>query len=326
MLSRRALLAGFVASLAAPLAAEAQQAGKIPTIGLMGSGTATAQKPWTTAFVQRLRELGWSEGRTIAIEYRWAEGRSARFIEIAAEFVRLKVDVIVTHNTPPTVAAKKATAVIPIVFATAGEPVASGIVTSLARPGGNVTGLSSQAPDAAGKRLELIREVIPGLRRLGVLADVGNTYALVDAAEVEKMARPLGVEVMRSEIRVPEDIDPAFEAIKGRAQALYVIASPLVFANLVRINHLALASRLPTSHTVREYVEAGGLMSYGPNWRDMWSRAAEIVDKVLRGTKPADIPVQQPSTFDFVINLKTAKALGLTIPPSLLLRADQVIQ
>ena len=323
---RRFLMTSLVGAVAAPLAVQAQQVGKVPTIGLMGSGTAAAQRPWTTAFVQRLRELGWSEGRTVAIEYRWAEGRSDRFAEIAAEFVRLKVDVIVTHNTPPTVAAKKATAVIPIVFATAGDPVGSGIVTSLARPGGNVTGLSSQAPDAAGKRLEQLREVIPGLRRLAVLADVGNPYALVDAAEVEKAARPLGLEVMRSEMRAAEDIDPAFEALKGRAQALYVIAVPLLFVNRVRVNKLALAARLPTSHAVREYVEAGGLMSYGPKWPDMWSRAADVVDKILRGTKPADIPVEQPSKFELVINLKTAKALGLTIPPSLLLRADQVIE
>jgi putative tryptophan/tyrosine transport system substrate-binding protein len=325
-MDRRTFIAGLGSLMGIPLVVEAQQAGKVTTIGLMGSGTAAAQKLWTTAFVERLRELGWTEGRTVAIEYRWAEGRSDRFSEIAAEFVRRNVDVIVTHNTPPTVAAKKATAIIPIVFATAGEPVASGIVTSLARPGGNVTGLSSQAPDAAGKRLELIRELMPGLRRLAVLADVGNPYALVDAAEVERAARPLGVEVVRSEMRVAADIDLAFEAIKGRVQALYVIAVPLAFVNRVRINQLALAARLPTSHAVREYVEAGGLMSYGPNWPDMWSRAADIVDKILRGTKPADIPVQQPSRFDFVVNLKTARALGLTIPPSLLARADQIIE
>jgi putative tryptophan/tyrosine transport system substrate-binding protein len=323
---RRFLLTSLAATFMAPLAAQAKQPGKVPIIGLMGSGTAAGQKAWTTAFVERLRELGWGEGRTLAIQYRWAEGRGARFAEIAAEFVRLRVDVIVTHNTPPTVAAKKATSTIPIVFATAGDPVGSGIVSSLARPGGNVTGLSSQAPDAAGKRLELLREVVPGLRRLAVLADVGNPYALVDAAEVEKAARPLGLEVMRAEMRVAEDIEPAFEAFKGRAQALYVIAVPLLFVNRVRINKLALAARLPTSHAVQEYVEAGGLMSYGPNWPDMWSRAADLVDKVLRGTKPADIPVQQPGRFDLIINLQTAKALGLTIPPSLLARADQVIE
>jgi putative tryptophan/tyrosine transport system substrate-binding protein len=320
---RRFLLTSLAGAVAAPLAVQAQQAGKVPTIGLMGSGTAAAQKPWTTAFVQRLRELGWSEGRTVAIEYRWAEGRSDRFAEIAAEFVRLKVDVILTHNTPPTLAAKRATTSIPIVFATAGDPIGSGIVASLARPGGNVTGLSSQAPDTAGKRVELLREVIPGLRRLATLSDVGNPFAAQDVEQVQTAARPLKLEVMKFEIRQAEDIDAAFEAFRGRAQ--YVIAVPLAYVNRLRINNLALAARLPTMHGVQEYVEAGGLMSYGPNWPHMWSRAANLVDKILRGTKPADIPVEQPTDFDLVINLKTAKALGLTIPPSLLARADQVI-
>jgi putative tryptophan/tyrosine transport system substrate-binding protein len=204
---RRLLLTSLAGVLAAPLAVQAQQAGKVPTIGLMGSGTAAAQKPWTTAFVQRLRELGWSEGRTVAIEYRWAEGRSDRFAEIAAEFVRLKVDVILTHNTPPTLAAKRATTSIPIVFATAGDPIGSGIVASLARPGGNVTGLSSQAPDTAGKRVELLREVIPGLRRLATLSDVGNPFAAQDVEQIQTAARPLKLEVMKFEIRQAEDID-----------------------------------------------------------------------------------------------------------------------
>jgi putative ABC transport system substrate-binding protein len=319
-----AMLAGGL--LAAPLAAHAQQPAKLPTIGFLGSGTAAAQSQWTAAFVQRLRELGWSEGRNVAIEYRWAEGRSERFAEIAAEFVRLKVDVILTHNTPPVLAAKQATSVIPIVFATAGDPVGSGIVASLARPGGNVTGLSSQAPDTAGKKLELLRELIPGLHRLAILADVGNPYAALDVGEVRGAAHTLGLEVATFEIRLAGDIDPAFQAFKGRAQALYVLAVPLLFANRVRINTLALAARLPTMHGVREYVEAGGLMSYGPNWPHMWSRAADFIDKILRGAKPVDLPVEQPTKFDLVVNLTTAKALGLTIPPSLLLRADELIQ
>jgi putative tryptophan/tyrosine transport system substrate-binding protein len=216
--------------------------------------------------------------------------------------------------------------VIPIVFATAGDPVGSGIVASLARPGGNVTGLSSQAPDTAGKRLELLRELIPGLHRLAILTDVGNPYAALDADEVRKAARPLGFEVVTFEIRQAGDIDRAFEALRGLAPALYVIAVPLLFVNRVRINDLALAARLPTMHGVREYVEAGGLMSYGPNWPHMWSRAADFVDRILRGAKPADMPVEQPTKFELVINIKTAKALGLTIPQSLLLRADQVIE
>jgi putative ABC transport system substrate-binding protein len=326
MMDRRAFLAGSLSVLATPLAADAQPAAKLPTIGFMGSGTAAAQSRWTAAFVQRLRELGWSEGRNVAIEYRWAEGRTERFAEIAAEFVRLQVDVILTHNTPPVLAAKQATSVIPIVFATAGDPVGSGIVASLARPNGNVTGLSSQAPDTAGKRLELLREVIPSLHRLAILTDVGNPFAALDAAEVRRVARPLGLEVVTFEVRRAEDIDSAFEALKGRAQALYVIAVPILFVNRVRINTLALAARLPTMHGVGEYVEAGGLMSYGPNWPHMWSRAADFVDKILRGAKPADIPVEQPTKFDLFMNLKTAKAMGLTIPQSVLARADEVIQ
>jgi putative ABC transport system substrate-binding protein len=314
------------AAAAWPLAAHAQQGGKLATIGLLGSGTAAAQSQWTAAFVQRLRELGWTEGRNVAIEYRWAEGRSERFAEIANEFVRLKVDLILTHNTPPVLAVKQATSVTPIVFATAGDPVGTGIVASLARPGGNVTGLSSQQPDTAGKRVELLRELIPGLRRLAILSEAGNPYATLDVSEVQRAARTLGLEVATFEIRRAEDIAPAFEVLKGRAQALYVIPAPPLFANRVRIHALTLAAHLPTMHGVREYVEAGGLMSYGPNWPDMWRRAANTVDKILRGAKPADIPVEQPTKFDLAINLTTAKALGLTIPESFLLRADEVIE
>jgi len=317
----------LLASAAAwPLAARAQQGGKLATIGLLGSGTLAAQSQWTAAFVQRLRELGWTDGRNVAIEYRWAEGRTQRFAEIADEFVRLKVDVIVTHNTPPILAAKQATSVIPIVFATAGDPVGTGIVANLARPGGNVTGLSSQTPETAGKRLELLREVVPGLRRLAFLAEGGNPYVASDVSEVQEAARSLGLEIATFEVRRGEDIAPAFEALKGRAQALYVVPAPVLFVNRIRLNTLALAARLPTMHVVREYVEAGGLMSYGPNWPDMWRRAAGLVDKILRGAKPGDIPVEQPTKFDLVINLTTAKVLGLTIPESFLLRADEVIE
>lgn len=313
------------ALIACPLLAEAQRT-QVPVIGLMGSGKAEEQAQWTAAFVRRLRELGWVEGNNVAIEYRWAEGRTERFAAIAAEFVRVKVDVIVTHNTPPTLAAKRATSVIPIVFATAGDPVGSGIVASLARPGGNVTGLSSQGPDTAGKRLELLREVIPDLHRLAMLADVGNPYAALDVSQTQEAARTLALDVSIHEIRRSEDIDAAFAALKGRAQALYVIPVPLMFVNRVRINTLALAARLPTMHVVREYVTAGGLMSYGPNWPAMWRHSADLVDKVLRGAKPSEIPVEQPTEFDLVINLTTAKALGIEVPPSLLARADEVIE
>jgi len=309
-----------------PLAARAQQAGKLPIIGFLGSTTPAGQSQLTAAFVQRLRELGWIEGRTVAIEYRWAEGRSERFAEFAAEFVRLKVDVILTHNTPPVLAAKQATSVIPIVFATAADPVSTGVVASLARPGGNVTGLSSQTTDLAGKRIELLREVVPGLRRFAILANPENSYVILEVREVQAAARTLGLEVALFEIRRAEDITPAFEGLKGGVEALYILPDPLLFTNRLRINTLALGARLPTMHSLREYVEASGLISYGPNWRDQWRRAADYVDKILRGAKPADIPVEQPTKFDLVINLTTAKALGLEVPPTLLARADEVIE
>jgi putative ABC transport system substrate-binding protein len=278
------------------------------------------------AFVQRLRELGWIEGRNVAIEYRWADGRTERLAEFAAEFVRLKVDVIVTSGTPPVIAAKQATSVIPIVFAAVGDPVGTGLVTSLARPGGNVTGLSIQAIDLAGKRLELLHEVVPGLRRLAIMANAGAPPALLEMAEVQTTTRVLGLEVVVSEIRRPEDIAPAFEAFKGRAEALYVCNDPLVTTNRIRINTLALGMELPTMYNVREFVEAGGLMSYGPNFLDLYRRAADFADKILRGARPADIPVEQPTKFELAINLKTAKALGLEVPPTLLARADEVIE
>jgi len=308
-----------------PLAARARQSA-MPVIGLMGAGSAAAQSHLTSAFLQRLRELGWTEGRELRIEYRWAEGRPRRFAEIAAEFVRLKVDLILTHNTPPTLAAKQATSVIPIVFATAGDPVGTGIVASLARPGGNITGLSGQAADTAGKRVELLRELIPDLRHLAILADVDSPFTTRDVDETQGAARTLGLEAIAFEIRRREDIAAAFKALQGRAQALYVSTGPLAFVNRTRINTFALAARLPTMHGVREPVEAGGLICYGPNWPFMWGRAADFVDKILRGAKPADIPVEQPTKFELVVNLSTAEALGITVPPTLLARADEVIE
>ena len=248
-----------------PLAAHAQQPGKLRTIGFLGQSTRSAASEWVAAFVQRLRELGWMEGRTITIEYRWSEGREERFAEIAAELVRLKVDVILTSGTPEVLAAKQATSVIPIVFATAGDPVGNGLVASLARPGGNVTSMSLQSNDTAGKRVELLREVVPSLRRLAILANVGNPFSVLELGEAQAAARTLGLEVDTLEIRRPEDIAPAFEALKGRAQALYVCTDGLVNANRIRINTLALSVRLPTIHGYRDYVEAGGLMSYGAN-------------------------------------------------------------
>jgi ABC-type uncharacterized transport system substrate-binding protein len=312
------------AAMAWPLAARAQQPAKLPTIGFLGVIPASAQRTWTDAFVPRLRELGWIEGRTVVIEYRWAEGRTERYAEIATEFVRLEVDVIVTTGAAVP-ALKQATAVIPIVFAIDGDPVGRGLVASLARPGGNVTGLSIQVPELAGKRLGLLREVVPGLRRVAVVANVGP-IGVLEMREVQATAGTLGLEVATSEVRRAEDITPAFDALKGRADALYVVADPLITTNRIRINILAVGARLPTMHGQWDNVEAGGLMSYGANFPDLYRRAADYVDKILRGAKPGDLPVEQPTKFDLVINLTTAKALGLTIPEAFLLRADEVIE
>jgi putative tryptophan/tyrosine transport system substrate-binding protein len=318
------LVGGAVAAW--PLAASAQQAGKTPTVGYMGATTPSAQSQWTAAFIQRLRELGWIEGRTIAVEYRWTEGRTERAAVFAAEFVQRKVDVIVTSGTGMVLAAKQATSVISIVFAATGDPVGTGLVTSLARPGGNVTGLSNQVPDLVGKRLELLREVVPSLRKMALLANVGNPVVILEIDQIQASARTIALEVIPLEIRRGEDIVPAFEALKDRAEALYVVIDPLTNTHRVRINTLALAERLPTMHAIREGVEAGGLMSYGPNVPDLFRRAADFVDRVLRGAKPADIPVEQPTRIELVINLKTAKAIGLEVPWFLQQRADEVIE
>jgi ABC-type uncharacterized transport system substrate-binding protein len=319
-----ALLGG--AAAAWPVAASAQQPGRLPTIGYLGVGTPAGQSQWLAAFVQRLRELGWIEGRTVAIEYRWAESRTERYAEIAAEFVRLKVDIIATLGQAVP-AAKQATSAIPIVFAVDADPVGGGLVASLARPGGNVTGLSSQSPEIASKRLEILREIVPGLRRLATLGNVDWRGAVQELSEVQAAASTLGLNVIdKLEIRRAEDITPVFSTLKGEAQALYVSSDPLVATNRVHIITLALGARLPTMFVRREYIEAGGLICYGPNFLDMNRRAADFVDKILRGAKPADLPVEQPSKFELAVNLKTAKALGLTIPEAFLLRADEVFE
>jgi putative ABC transport system substrate-binding protein len=325
-MKRREFITLLGGAVACPMTALAQQPPKLPTIGFLGAATPSTTSPWVAALVQRLREFGWIEGRTVAIEYRWAQGRTESLAEIAAEFVRLKVDVIVTHATAPTVAAKQATSVIPIVFANAGDPVVSGLVASLARPGGNITGLSIQGTDTVGKRLDLLREVLPGIRRLAIMGNVSNSGVVLEMAEIQTIARALGLETTTLEIRRAEDITAAFEALKSGVDALYICPDPLANTNRVRINSLALDARLPTMSGLREYVQAGSLVSYGANLPDLWRRAAEFVDKILRGAKPTDIPVEQPTKFDLVVNLTTAKALGLTIPESFLLRADEVIE
>jgi len=324
---RRDFIKGIAGSTAAwPLAARAQQPGKMRTVGFSGQSTRSAESELVAAFAQRLRELGWIENQTVVIEYRWSEGRAERVVQIAAEFVRLKVDVIVTSGTPQVLATKQATSVIPIVFARVGDPVANGLVASLARPGGNVTGLSVQSDELAGKRIEILREVVPSLRRVAILGNVDNPFTVLELGEAQAAARRLNLEFDALEIRRAEDIAPAFEAIKGRAEALYVCPDALVDANKIRINTLALGARLPTMHGYREYVEAGGLMSYGANLPDLYRRAADYVDKILRGAKPGNIPVEQPTKFDLIINLTTAKALSLTIPEAFLLRANELIE
>jgi putative ABC transport system substrate-binding protein len=315
-----ALLGGAVVS---SYPVHAQQ---VRTIGLLGSGSEAAQREWTAAFVQRIAQVGWTEGANLKIVYRWADGNNERFAEIAAEFVKLNVDLLLTHNTLPTLAAKQVTSVIPIVFATAGDPVGSGIVASLARPGGNVTGLSGQAPDTAGKRIELLRELTPGLESLGVLSESGNPYAALDVKEVQRAARTFNIQVHIVLLQPGDELDVALDSLKGRVQALYVLPIPRFYASRVQLNAGSLAAKLPTMYVIREYVEAGGLISYGPNWPSMWRRAADLVAKVLNGVKPGDIPVEQPTQFDLIINARTAKALGLEVPPALLARADEVIE
>ena len=306
-----------------PLAARAQQT-KLPIVGFLGAN-ATAWSPWTTAFVQRLHELGWIEGHTVAIEYRWNEGQPERIAEIAAEFIRLKVDVIVTNAiAAPTL--KQATTVIPIVFAIAPDPVHGGLVASLARPGGNVTGQSIQSIDLVGKRLAFLREIFPHLRLLAIVFNADFSETVAEADVVNATARTLGLEVVPLEIRRAEDVAPAFETFKSQIDALYVVGDALVSASRSRIITFALSRRLPTIFNTRDYVQAGALMSYGPNFPALFRRTAEYVDKILRGAKPGDLPVEQPTKFDLVINLTTARALGIEVPHNLLVLADEVIE
>jgi putative ABC transport system substrate-binding protein len=323
-MKRREFITLLGGAAAWPLAAHAQH--KLPVIGYLGASTSSAGRERVSAFVQRLRELGWIEGRTEAIEYRWADGRSERYGEIASEFVRLKIDVLVTAATAPTLAAKRATSIIPIVFALAADPVGNGLVESLAQPGGNITGLSNQSADLVGKRLELLREVVPRLAQLAILANVRSPAASHEMKVAETSARTLGFTPHPLEVRRPEDISLALGSLGREGYALYVCSDPLVNAEMVRINTLALGARLPTMYLGREYVASGGFMSYGPDLPDLYRRAAEYVDRILHGANPADIPVEQPTKFELIVNLTTAKALGLKVPEAFLLRADEVIE
>jgi putative ABC transport system substrate-binding protein len=318
------LLSSFAAAW--PLAARAQHDTKPRVIGFMSANAASAISHEVDAFVQRLGELGWIEGRNIVIEYRWADGQFERLAGFAADFVQQKVDIIVAEGTAAVVAAKQMTATIPIVFPLAGDPIGNKLVASLGRPGGNVTGLSIQSTDLAPKRLELFREMVPSLTRLAIMANVNSPNTMLEVGEVQATARSLGLDATVVEVRRAEDIAPAFEAIKGRVDAVYIAPDPLVLSNRVRINALALGLRLPTMYAYRDYVETGGLMSYGPNLTILFRRTGDFVNGILHGAKPSELPIEQPTKFDLVVNLATAKALGLTIPESFVLRADEVIE
>lgn len=322
---RREFIALVGATAAAwPIAARAQQSGKVPVVGFLGATTPSIWAPFVTAFLQRLRELSWIDGSTVVIDYRWAQGRDELYAQFAAEFVRRKVDVIVTAGTDATLAVKKTTLEIPIVFAAVGDPVGTGVVASLAHPGGNVTGLSNEQTDLAGYRLELLHEVVPSVRRVALLGNIVSPLILLEMKAAEEAAPKLGLQVFRVGVTKTEDIEAAITSLKDRADALYVCTDPLISTNRVRINILAIGEKLPTMNSFREYVQAGGLISYGPNFPDLFRRAGDLVDKILHGVKPADLPVEQPVTFDLMINATTAKVLGLTIPEKIMVRASEV--
>jgi len=328
-MDRRTFLAGTGAVLlASPRASEAQQAGKVPRIGYLRSTSPSDRPPLLDAFRQGLRELGWVEGRNIVIDYRYAEGRFDRLPDLAAELVRLKVDIIVASPTPAAAAAKNATQTIPIVMIAVTDPVGLGLIASLARPGGNVTGLSySVGPEIIGKQLELLKETVPKVRRVAILSNPANPSQPLSIRELKVAARSLGVQLQLLEAQGPNEFDGAFAAMATeRVGALVVMSDSMLNSHRTRLADLAARSRLPAAYGLRENVEAGGLVSYGPSVRDLFRRSATYVDKILKGAKPADLPVERPTKFDLVINLKTVKALGLTIPQSLLGRADEVIQ
>jgi putative ABC transport system substrate-binding protein len=324
---RRAVTVVALALFVAPIATDAQQAGRVGRIGFLGNSTAALEANLVEPFREGLRDLGYVEGRNISIEYRWAEGKYERFPALIAELIALKVDLIVTAGTPASLAVKKATTSVPLVMAAVGDPVGTGLVASLAHPGGNITGLSAIAPELEGKRLELLREVIPGLSHIAVLWNPANQYQMASEREVQAAARILRMKVLSLRVRDPEEFDNAFATIlRERPGALLVLADRLFLHHRARIIDFAAKYRLPGVHAYRELVDGGGLMSFGPSYAGMHRRAAYFVDRILKGAKPADLPVEQPAKFELIINLKAAKALGLTIPQSVLMRADQLIE
>jgi len=326
-LDRRAFLVVLGSGvLAAPLAARAQQSARVTRIGWLSAGSATTFASRLAAFRRGLRDLGHADD-SILIDERWADGREERLPALAAELVRLRPAVIVSVGTPATLAAKQATDAIPIVMIAVGDPVGSGLVASLARPGGNITGVSNLAAELSGKLLDLLRDAVPGLTRVGILQIPANPVHAVYWAEIQVAAERLGIRVVAFDVRRPEDFETAFAAmVRQQLAAALVLPDPLNLIHRVRIAELALGHRLPTMFAIRDYAEAGGLMSYGPSSADLYRRAPTYVDKILRGARPADLPVEQPTKFDLVVNLKTARTLGLTIPPLLLARANEVIE
>jgi putative tryptophan/tyrosine transport system substrate-binding protein len=322
---RREFIGGLGTATAWPWAVRAQQA-KVPTIGFIAFGSAGQESQRLDAFSKRLREVGWIDGRNAKVEIRFSEGRKDRAETIADEFARLKVDIVITAGVIGVLAAKRAMPTTPIVFAATADPVAAGLVDSLARPGGSITGLSTQGPEYGGKQIELLREIVPKLRRLAVIANAAAPGALAEMRGFEAAAKTLGFEITPFEVREPEDIALAFGAMNGNVDALDVVPDPFTQANRQQFISMAREARIPAIYGSRENPAAGGLISFGPNYPDLYSRAAEFVDKILRGAKPADIPVEQPTKFLLVVNVKTAKAMGLTIPESFLARADEVIE
>ena len=327
MTTRRHLLTLLGAAALAPRVVRAQAPAKVRRIGLLSPWTPSFAAPWHQAFRQGLRDLGWVEGKNISIEYRYAEGKSDRLPDLAADLARLKVEVIVASVTSDALASQKATRVIPIVMASADDPVLSGLVENLARPGGNITGMSQMGPELAGKRLELLKEIIPRLSRLAVLWNPQGAISTLNWKEIQLPVRQLGVQLHSLEVRSPDDFDKAFEdATRTGAGALFVMPDPVIGTNLKRIADLAAKSRLPSIMHFSEFADAGGLVAYGPDRADMFRRAATFVDKILKGANPGDLPIDRATKFELVINMKTAKALGITIPQSILVRADRVIE
>ncbi|MBI3637420.1 MAG: ABC transporter substrate-binding protein [Candidatus Rokubacteria bacterium] len=310
-----------------PLASEAQQRGQLPRIGYLGTTSASLEPELLKAFREGLRDLGYVEGQNIVIEYRWAEGNYRRFPDLVADLLSLKVDLIVTAGTPSALAAKRATKTTPIVMAVTGDAVGAGLVSSLARPGGNLTGLTTMIPELEGKRLELLREVLPKLTTIAVLLNTANPFVAIAWTQTQVSAQALGLTVQPVELRGPKELEDAFAKVaRQRPSAITMVADRFLLAHRTQIVDFVAKERLPAIYPYREFVFAGGLMSYSPSYEDLFRRSAAYVDKILKGAKPGDLPVEQPTKFELLVSTKTAKTLGLTIPPSLLLRADHVVE